>query len=137
MNRRLLTLFVLFNVISLEMDAQAVISGKVIDSLSHEPIAFANITLEDGRRGTTSNIEGNFKLSVPAGYSGLFYFSHVSYRKAKLHLGPEYNIIALQSSATVLNELTFVAEENPAWQVVRQAIANKNKNSPKSLTSYQ
>jgi len=129
-------LFALF-VVAVETQAQSLVSGKVIDSLTLEPIAFANITLEDGRHGTTSNIEGNFKLLVPAGYTGFFYFSHVSYRKAKLPLDSKSRTIKLQPSSTVLSELTFVAEENPAWQVIRNTIANKDKNSPKSLSSYQ
>jgi hypothetical protein len=134
---RLLPLQLALFIISFETRAQSSVTGKVIDSLSLEPIAFANITLEDGRHGTTSNIEGNFKLLVPAGYTGLFYFSHVSYQKIKLALDSKNRTIKLQPSSTVLSELTFVAEENPAWQVIRKAIASKNNNSPESLSSYQ
>lgn len=137
MIHRLLTPLLVLFIISVETHAQSFVSGKVIDSLSLEPIAFANITLEDGRHGTTSNIEGNFKLLVPAGYTGLFYFSHVSYQKTKLVFDSKNRTIKLQPSSTVLSELTFVAEENPSWQLIRKAIDNKNNNNPKSLSSYQ
>ncbi len=138
MIHRLLPLLLVLLVISNETRGQSIISGKVIDSLSLEPIAFANVTLADGKHGTTSNTEGYFRLLVPAWYQGLFYFSHVSYRKTKLALDSEYRTIKLQPGSTVLSELTFVAEENPAWKVIRKAIANKNNNNPqKSLLSYQ
>ena len=135
---RLLTQVLVLFIVSVETMAQSLVSGKVIDSLSLEPIAFANITLEDGKHGTTSNTEGNFSLLVPAGYTGRYYFSHVSYKKNKLFLDPKNSTVKLQPSSTLLGELTFVAEENPAWKVIRKAIANKNINNPKKgLSSYQ
>ena len=116
-----------------------IISGKVIDSLKLEPIAFVNITLDDGIRGTTSDIEGNFKLSIPTNYTGLIIISHVSYQKVKLPL-PYFSkkkLVKLKPSNTVLSELTFVADENPAFRIIRNAIVNRPLHDPDNLQSYQ
>jgi hypothetical protein len=115
------------------------ISGRVIDSLKNEVVAFANITLADGIRGTTSDIEGNFTLRLPSGYDGLITISHVSYQKTILPVKNfnKFVIIRLRQSETVLSELTFTADENPAFRIIRKAVANRERHDPDKLKSYQ
>ncbi|MCE2996310.1 MAG: DUF5686 family protein [Cyclobacteriaceae bacterium] len=115
------------------------ISAKVIDSLKVEPIAFANIVLDDGIRGTTSDIEGNFTFRIPAGYSGMITISHVSYKRIKLPLSyfTRNKIIRLTPSVTILSEVVFKAEENPAFRIIRNAAKNKKQHNPDNLNSYQ
>ncbi|MBS1554214.1 MAG: carboxypeptidase-like regulatory domain-containing protein [Bacteroidetes bacterium] len=116
-----------------------VISGKIVDSLKREPVAFANIVLADGIHGTTSDIEGNFKLSVPAGYQQAITISHVSYQKTKLPLSffNKYRVIKLKPSEMVLSEVVVKAGENPAFRIIRNAVKNKSRNNPDNLESYQ
>ncbi|MFM7487504.1 MAG: DUF5686 family protein [Cytophagales bacterium] len=116
-----------------------VISGKIVDSLKREPVAFANIVLADGIHGTTSDIEGNFKLSVPAGYQQAITISHVSYQKTKLPLSffNKHRVIKLKPSEMVLSEVIIKAGENPAFRIIRNAVKNKNRNNPDNLESYQ
>lgn len=116
-----------------------VISGKIVDSLKREPVAFANIVLADGIHGTTSDIEGNFKLSVPAGYQQAITISHVSYQKTKLPLSffNKYRVIKLKPSEMVLSEVVVKAGENPAFRIIRNAVKNKSRNDPDNLESYQ
>ena len=120
---------------------QTTIQGKVIDSLSRQPIAFANLTLENGRSGTTTEIEGNFLLTFPQGYNGLVYISHVSYQRIALPLSyfKTHKTIALQPASTLLREVAVTGkeEENPAFRIIRQAVANKKQNDPIHLKSYQ
>ncbi len=121
--------------------SQTVIHGQLIDSLSRQAIAFANLTLDDGRTGTTTDIEGNFALTVPQGYTRLIYISHVSYQGKILPLPYLQNnpIIALQPGSTQLREVavTGAREENPAFRIIRQAIAHRDENDPRALKSYQ
>jgi hypothetical protein len=114
------------------------ISGRIIDSLKLEPIAFANVILADGIHGTTTDIEGNFKLPVPAGYSQFITISHVSYQKIKLPISyfKTTKIIRLKASNLVLGEVVIKAGENPAWRIIRQAVKNKKQNDPENLNSY-
>ncbi len=115
------------------------ITGKIIDSVKVEPIAFANLVLDDGIRGTTTDIEGNFTLTLPAGYSGKITISHVSYQRIKLPASyfAKNRIIRLAPSVTVLNEVVFKAEENPAFRIIRNAVKNKKQHNPDNLNSYQ
>jgi hypothetical protein len=116
-----------------------VISGKVIDSLKKEPIAFVNIALDDGIHGTTSDIEGNFKLHVPPDYEGFIHLSHISYKKVRLSLYyfSNHRLIPLVPKVTVLSEVIFTAEENPAFRIIRNAVKNKDQNDPNRLSSYE
>lgn len=136
MTKRLL--FVLSCCISTSAYSQT-ISGKIIDSLRLEPIAFANVVLADGIHGTTTDIEGNFKLHVPVGYSQFITISHVSYQKVKLPISyfQTKKIVLLKASNWVLGEVVINAGENPAFRIIRQAVKNKKQNDPDNLNSYQ
>ncbi|MFM8913309.1 MAG: DUF5686 family protein, partial [Flammeovirgaceae bacterium] len=116
-----------------------VISGKIIDSLKLEPIAFANVVLADGIHGTTTDIEGNFQLTLPVGYSQPITLSHVSYQKVKLPFRyfQTNKIIKLRPSNLVLSEVIIKAGENPAFRIIRNAVKNKKQNDPDNLESYQ
>lgn len=46
--------------------AQKIISGKVIDSATHQPIEFANVSSPVSGRTTGTDKFGNFRLSVPS-----------------------------------------------------------------------
>ncbi|HEY9044991.1 MAG TPA: DUF5686 family protein, partial [Ohtaekwangia sp.] len=132
------TLLFLFLAMVYTGHAQTAISGRVIDSLTQQPIAFVSVTLEGGRHGTNTDIEGNFKLSIPSGYSGYVYLSHVSYQKIRLLLSAFRNrpIIALRQNSTLLSELTVLSGENPAFKIIRKAIEHRKENDPRNLKSY-
>ena len=117
------------------------IRGIVIDSVGRQPIAFASVTLEDGRTGTSTDIEGTFNLAIPANYPGAIYLSHVSYQKRIVSLSylKTHSIISLIPSSTLLQEVAVTAtkEENPAFRIIRQAIAHKKDHDPDHLKSYE
>lgn len=121
--------------------SQDVFHGTVIDSISKQPIAFVSISLQDGKTGTATDIEGNFSLRIPAGYVGSVVFSHVSYRRRVVSLSflRENSSLFLFPSATVLQEFAVTATkaENPAFRIIRQAVAHKKDNDPDNLKSYE
>lgn len=117
--------------------SQELIKGTFLDSLTRQPVAFVNVVLDDSKTGTTSDIEGNFSLMIPAGYKGLIRTSHVSYQKRDLKMVHFDKIILLRPSSTMLKEIEFTAEENPAFKIIRKAIANKGANNPENLRSYR
>jgi hypothetical protein len=112
-----------------QVSAQTIIRGKIMDSLSRQPVAFANLTLEDDKSGTTTEIEGNFSLTVPRDYKGLIYITHVSYNKLTVALSylQNHSTIFLIPGATQLNEVVILSTEteNPAFRIIRQAVAHK------------
>lgn len=135
--KKRLTVFFLL-ILTYSTQAQT-ISGKIIDSIKVEPIAFANLVLDDGIQGTTSDIEGNFTFFIPANYSGKITISHVSYKKIRLPLAyfAKKNVIRMTPSVTVLSEVILQAEENPAFRIIRTAVKNKKRHDPDNLDSYQ
>jgi len=124
--------------INLSCLAQQVIRGKVIDSLRLEPVAFANLILDDGVNGTTADIDGVYELRLPFGYSGQVLISHVSYKRKHVQPGylSEHALVRLVPGTTVLQELVFVAGENPAVRIIRQAVQNRKLHDPDNLDSY-
>src|SRR3982750_3573533 len=100
MSMRLLLLTAIGLILYSTAVGQITLQGRVIDSLTLQPIAFANLSLEDGRTGTTTEIEGNFTLTIPSGYNGSIYISHVSYKKQILSLSyfQSHSEILLQPS---------------------------------------
>jgi len=134
-------ILILFSLFWTKAYGQQTLHGKIIDSLTNQPIAFAYITLSDNRTGTSTDIEGKFSLVLPENYSGLIYFSHVSYQKKILPLSSlkRTSTISLLAIATELQEVAVIAtrEENPAFRIIRQAIAHKKDHDPDRLKSYE
>ncbi len=141
MRLRLVCLTITGTILCSWAHAQITIRGRIMDSVTLQPIAFANLSLEDGRTGTTTEIEGNFSLSVPSGYTGNIYISHVSYQKRILPLAyiQSHPEISLLPSSTQLLEVDIVASrlENPAFGIIRKAIEHKRENDPANLKSYE
>src|SRR5260221_7965703 len=120
---------------------QRPLQGTLIDSVSRSPVAFANVMLNDERTGTSTDIEGNYSLTIPPGYSGDIYLSHVSYQKRIVSLSyfKTHSVISLIPSSTLLQEVAVTAtkEENPAFRIIRQAVAHKKDHDPDNLKSYE
>jgi hypothetical protein len=137
MNTRFVVAF-LFLLAAYSGRAQTTIYGRVIDSVSLQPVAFVSVALQDGRHGANSDMDGNFTLHIPAGYAGWVYFSHVSYQKLKLPLNAfrGRTVVKLKAASTVLTEFTVFSGENPAFKIIRQAIDHRKENDPENLKSY-
>lgn len=121
--------------------SQITLRGSVIDSTSLQPIAFAYLTLSDERTGTSTDIEGNFSLTTPDQYYVLIHISHVGYQSKDVSLSylKNHPTIALLPTATLLQEVAVTAskEENPAFRIIRQALAHRRDHDPDQLRSYQ
>lgn len=116
------------------------ISGTIKDALTDKPIAFANLKIPNSRRGTSTDIDGKFTLKTPNNYSGNILISHVGYERLVLNntdLGEAKISILLTPKTTNLQELVFLANENPANAIIRKAVANRKQHDPNRLTSYQ
>ncbi len=112
--------------------------GTVVDSVTLEPLAFANLALDDRRTGTTTDIDGRFQLNLPPGYSGKIFVSYVGYRAQALSIeavrkSPK---IRLQPTARQLGEVVILAGANPAWRIIRNATQAKDNHRPERLDSY-
>lgn len=100
--------------------------GSVRDAATGEPLAAANIRLLGTSRGTISNADGQFTLTLDLGPHRLI-VSMLGYRTdtvAVLALPGVRSDIRLEPSAIVLPEIVVTAED-PAMEIIRRAIANK------------
>ncbi len=124
----------------LTIRAQVVLKGQILDKSTRDPIAFANISYNNGRSGTSTDIEGQFTLSLSEEYSGEIIVSHVAYEKlvfTYLDFKKSHALILLKPISLTLQEVTVVAGENPAHSLIRNVIRNRYKNNPDKLRDYQ
>src|SRR5690625_5533407 len=62
--------------------AQHIVSGTVTDGNTNEPLPGATIVIESTQEGTTTDIDGNYQISVDAGRSE----EHTSELQSRGHL---------------------------------------------------
>lgn len=61
-------------------EAQNIVSGRVVDSLTNEPVAFATVYLDGTTVGTTTDDDGRFSLDVNPRYlPATIIVSHLNY----------------------------------------------------------
>ena len=113
------------------------LSGTVRDHATGEPLVAANIRLEGTSRGTITNAQGYYRLSLDAGRHVVIY-SFIGYRSDTLRIdlnGPfEYD--ARLEPAPIQMAEVLVIDEDPAVAIMRRVIENK-KRWIDSLMSYQ
>ena len=117
-------LFLLF--VSYISNAQ--IYGIVKDARG-EALPYASIYVKGTSKGTTSNLQGQYKLDLqPGNYEMVFQYIGLETKIVNIGLdenGKEVNVV-LKSQATVLKELIVAADaEDPAYRVIRKAIEKR------------
>ena len=102
-------------------------TGGVKDAATGQPLAAANIRVLGTSRGTISNADGEFTLSLDPGPHRLI-ISMLGYRAdtiAVTSAGVRLEA-RLEPSAILLPEIV-VTSEDPAIEIIRRAIANKQR----------
>ncbi|WP_324288579.1 carboxypeptidase-like regulatory domain-containing protein [Pedobacter sp. SL55] len=126
---------------------KTVITGTVRDAVTKETLPYVSIFFNDTRLGTQSDLDGNFKISTNEDYNKLK-FNYVGYEVLykNIIVGQTQKLdILLKSNAQSLNEVTIIAgkkvrysnKNNPAVELIRQVIENKDKNQPKAYETVQ
>lgn len=113
------------------------IRGRVADSKTGEGLPSANVRVAGSTRGTIANLDGSYLISLPDGDYVLI-FSYVGYRTDSVGISLTGNInknTSLEPADIILPEVVSVAED-PAYAIIRKAIANKHYWS-KLLHSYE
>ncbi|MEX2116708.1 MAG: DUF5686 family protein [Bacteroidota bacterium] len=111
------------------------ISGVVRDSTSGETLAAANIRIDGTSRGTISNADGVFRLSLPVGPHALI-VSFIGYRPDTIRvslMSDMHRDVSLAPIAIRFSEIV-VTDEDPAYRIMRRVIENKSRWSEALLT---
>jgi hypothetical protein len=112
---------------------EGAISGKVTDSISHEPLAFVSIVFNQAGQGVVTNLDGIFRIprSNKIQYLKL---SYVGYRSKTIAYNPAtYNnnrLISLNPEPIGIGEVVIYPKENPAHRIIKLATQNRNRNNP-------
>ena len=119
-------LIILLSFISYNSPAQ-ILWGHIVNE-QNEPVPYATIFIRELNEGTISNSEGNFRIAVPKGIYHLSVRSlgylqiekDVPIDSDSIYLG----IVMQQKEFEIKEVLVFPGKEDPAYFIVRKAIAN-------------
>ena len=121
------------------------IKGMVIDSIDGGPLPYASVLWKGSDKGTITDENGKFSLSV-SGKNVVLEISFLGYepKQVKVASGKTENLrIALAPSNIVLNEIVvkpgrerYRRRDNPAVRFVKQVIERRESNAPRNHDYY-
>ncbi len=125
-----ISFFIIFCIWATAGFAQKVIEGTVRDAQTGEVLPSANIVIKDAYRGTISNRDGSYSLSIPdsllpATVQVRFIGFNTVERRIRTTTDTR-QYFELTPSITEIEEL-IVADENPAIRIMREVIKRKQK----------
>ncbi|MCE7043245.1 DUF5686 and carboxypeptidase-like regulatory domain-containing protein [Dyadobacter sp. CY312] len=125
-----------------ESRAQATtVKGTITDEKTGETLPYVNIVIPGTTMGTTSDVDGKYSMTLTAPNFKIK-FTYVGYLSVEKTIpqGTSQTInIKMSVDASMLKEITvkgkakYRNKDNPAVQLIRQVIANKDKNQ---MASY-
>lgn len=102
------------------------LSGKITNT-ANEPLSYANIYIKGTSNGTSANVEGIYTIELPEGIHEVV-FQYIGYQQrtefVTISGNKELNI-TLQVLQYQMNDLVVNAKEDPATQIIKQAIARR------------
>lgn len=103
-----------------------IVFGKI--TTEDSPLPFANVYVKNTTIGTTTNETGDYQIQLPKGTHTLIY-QFIGYQRQEIVLTvedqPLRQDVDLQAESYELKELVVVAGEDPAYPIMRQAMAKR------------
>jgi len=120
-------LLIFCSLTNLVFSQQFTISGTIKD-ISGQPVPFASVYLKNTTHGTSANVDGKYELKINKGEHTLS-FRAVGYKQQEhtVNISASSNLnVSLISESYTLNNVTIRASaEDPAYAIIRKAIANR------------
>jgi hypothetical protein len=113
------------------------IKGVIIDADTKETLAFVNVLSGDESYGTSTDIDGKFKINIPTSINKLS-LSYVGYESISIDIlkkKAKY-VFRMKKKAYLLSELEITPGSNPAHRIIRNVIQYRDTNNPEKLQSY-
>lgn len=140
----ILSCFILFLSVCTYAQELFSLSGKVLDAGTREPLAFVNIVITGTRTGTSTDIDGKFKISSsqPITSINLTYVGYIPLTYAVPEKGRNNLSIYLQPRTIDLQEVEVLPTVNPAHRIIGLVLENRDRNDPEkrkafSYTAYE
>lgn len=116
---------------------EAHVSGSVKDAKTGEALAFVHILVNNGTHGGTSDIDGKFSFETDEPVNTIR-CSYVGYetRQFETHGQTTQIEITLDPKTLLLNEVVVVPGENPAHRIIKNVVANRDRNDPKKRSAF-
>ena len=129
----------LFLLLSFFSYGQYTLKGKVTDAETGDPIAFASVFLQGKTSGITTDFEGNYLLTVSSLGDSLSvsYLGYTKQTKALEKVSEQTINFQLWPVAFELGTFVFESGENPAFEIIRQAVAKRGTFDKRRLDAYQ
>jgi hypothetical protein len=112
----------------------AQVKGKITDK-EGEPLSFVSVYLDKTVTGTTSNDNGDYFLELNKKGLHTIVFQFLGFKTLKKEINiisfPFELNVALEEENIKLDEITISTKDNPANRIIRNVIANKDKNTDK------
>lgn len=121
--------------------AQSVIVGKVIDFKTNEGVPFANVFIKSTAVGTTTDFDGNFKITTSKKLDSLT-ATCVNYKPQTkpLRKGVASQKVTFYLAPAAIDIAGFEVSakaENPAWAIMRKVMKRKKNNDLRRLSAYE
>ncbi|WP_316817707.1 DUF5686 and carboxypeptidase regulatory-like domain-containing protein [Pedobacter nyackensis] len=127
MNRSILTLLLLVTAITVSFAQQFNLSGHIKDTQG-QPISFASIYIKNTTKGTSANIDGVYKFTLPQGNHTVVYKA-IGYKaiERELSIGADLdeNVVLNPETYTLSNVTINGNAEDPAYEIIRQTIKKR------------
>jgi hypothetical protein len=120
------------------LHGQVEITGQVLDAKGKRPLAFASVILADRSAGTTSDIDGKFRLVVPR-FPATIKVSYMGYEPHEWVVNSKNDLplkIFLMPAQVALKTFEFSPGLSAAERLVRRVSARRDTLDPNRLPSY-
>ena len=118
---------------------KTIVSGRVYDAETNEPLPFVNITFKNSKIGGNSDLDGNYKIETYYATDSLV-VTFVGYKpsvvKVKKDQTQEIDI-AMNSGEVKLQEIVIKYQGNPAEKILDKVIENKEANNREKYDAYE
>ena len=115
------------------------VTGTVTDVRNNDPLPFVNVYFKGSNEGTITDENGYFEMRATYHYDTVV-FSSVGYKQIFMPVKPgeKHNVsIQLESELVNLDEVIVMSGENPAWEIIRNAVKNKKLHDKRKLKAYE
>ncbi len=109
--------------------------GIVLDADSREALVFVSIQRMGTTEGSYTDVDGRFQIKAQVGDT--LRLRYVGYAEEFVVLNTQSKLtLTMASSGVALEEVVVRPQENPAWRIIRAALAARDQHDPAQKAGY-